>query len=152
MPDLGSPTFSLLGRRIAELATCELLLLANFPSWFPVLPLYFLSYFADSSFPPFKPLSPIVRRIRGAISRSFGLRILATRPFASLRFYCDLDSIYLVAAEFLKGETSRYISSRDRVFLDICAHYGLVSASIASSPSQPPRIIVIEPNQQITVC
>src|SRR2546425_10778669 len=73
-PDLGSPTFSLLGRRIAELATCELLLLANFPSWFPVLPLYFLSYFADNSFPPFKPFSPIVQRIRGAISRSFGLR------------------------------------------------------------------------------
>ena len=145
-PDLGSPTFSLLGRRIAELATCELLLLANFPSWFPVLPLYFLSYFADNSFPPFKPFSPIVQRIRGAISRSFGLRVLSTRPFASFRFYCDLDSIYLVAAEFLKGETSSNISSRDRVFLDIGAHYGLVSARIASVASRSSRIIAIEPH------
>jgi len=145
-PELGSPTFSLLGRRIAELATCELLLLANFPSWFPVLPLYFLSYFADSPFPPFKPLSPIVRRIRSAISRSFGLRIVAARPFANLRFYCDLDSIYLVAAEFLRGETSRYISPTDRVFLDIGAHYGFVSARIASSVSRSSRIIAIEPH------
>jgi len=87
-----------------------------------------------------------VRRIRGAISRSFGLRILATRPFSSLRFYCDLDSIYLVAAEFLKGEASRYISSQDRVFLDIGAHYGLVSARIASSASRSSRIIAIEPH------
>ena len=144
--DLGSPTFSLLGRRIAELATCELLLLANFPNWFPVLPLYLLSYFADSSFPAFKRLSPIARRIRGAISQSFGLRILATKPFARLRFYCDLDSIYLVVAEFLKGETSRYTSSREGVFLDIGAHYGLVSARIASSASRLSRIIAIEPH------
>jgi len=57
-----------------------------------------------------------------------------------------LDSIYLVAAEFLKGETSRYISSRDRVFLDIGAHYGLVSARIASSASRSSRIIAIEPH------
>jgi FkbM family methyltransferase len=146
MPDLGSTTLSLLGRRVAELATCELLLLANFPSWFPVLPMYFLSYFADSTFPLFKPLSPLVRRIRIALSRSFGLRILATRPFASFRFYCDLDSIYLIAAEFLKGETSRYISSRDKVFLDIGAHYGLVSARIASSAGRSSRVIAIEPH------
>lgn len=143
---MGSSTFSLLGRRITELATCELLLLANFPTWSPILPLYFLSYFADSSFPPLKPVRPIVRRIREAIYRSFGLRILATKPFGALRFYTDLDSIYLIAAEFLKGETSLYIASRDRIFLDIGAHYGLVSARIASSVDSLSRIIAIEPH------
>ena len=146
--DLRSPKFSLLGRRIAELATCELLLLANFPNWFPILPLYFLSYFADSSFPPFRPLSTIVQRIRATLSRSFGVRILATRPFASLRFYIDLDSIYLVAAEFLKRGKSDYIPPWDRVFLDIGAHYGLVSARIASSASRSSRIIAIEPHPE----
>src|SRR2546428_12233277 len=104
-PDLGSPTFSLLGRRIAELATCELLLLVNFPSWFPVLPLYFLSYFVDNSFPPFKPFSTIEQRIGGAISRSFGLRVISTRHLASFRFYFDFDSIYIFVSALLYVDT-----------------------------------------------
>jgi FkbM family methyltransferase len=57
-----------------------------------------------------------------------------------------LDSIYLIASEFLKGETSLHITSRDRVFLDIGAHYGLVSARIASSVNPTSRIIAIEPH------
>ena len=144
-PRLSIPTaFSLLGRRLTEIATCELLLFANFPTWAPVLPLYLLSYVVDNSSPLFRPIGSVVRSIRSAIYRSFGIRILATRPFGSLRFYCDLDGVYHIATEFLKGETLDLISPRDRVFLDIGAHYGLVSARMASLLPRSLQVIAIE--------
>jgi len=86
----------------------------------------------------------MVRSIRSAIYRSFGLRILATRPFGSLRFYCDLDGVYHIATEFLKGETLGLISPRDKVFLDIGAHYGLVSARMASMFPRSLQVVAIE--------
>src|SRR5438128_8743921 len=140
----GPSTLSLLGRRITEAATCELLLLVNFPTWAPVLPFYLLSYIADNPLPPFRSIGAMVRKIRGAIFRSFGLRLLATWPFGGLRFYCDLDGVWLIASEFLKGETSGFVSSREEVFLDVVAHYGLVSARLASLHSRSSRVIAIE--------
>jgi FkbM family methyltransferase len=140
----GISTLSVLGRRLTEAATCELLLFVNFPGWAFILPLYLMSYIADNPSLPIRPIGHIVRRIRGAIYRSFGLRLLATRPFASLRFYCDLDGIWLIAAEFLRGETPYLVSPSTGVFLDIGAHYGLVSARIASMLPRSSRIIAIE--------
>src|SRR5712691_10982091 len=137
-------TFSLLGRRLSEAATCELLLLVNFPGWVLVLPLYLLSYVADSPSLPIRPIGDIVRRIRGAMYRSFGLRVLTTKPFGNLRFCSDLDGIWLIAAEFLKGETPGHISSPGGVFIDIGAHHGLVSARMASKLPRSSRIIAIE--------
>jgi len=140
----GPSTLSLLGRRITEAATCELLLLVNFPTWAPVLPFYLLSYIADNPLPPFRSIGAMVRKIRGAIFRSFGLRLLATWPFGGLRFYCDLDGVWLIASEFLRGETSGFVSSREEVFLDVGAHYGLVSARLASLHPRSSRVIAIE--------
>jgi FkbM family methyltransferase len=135
--------FSLLSRRLTEWATCELLLLENYPRWTLILPVYFLSYVVDSSIPLFKPLGSIMRRIRAIISRSFGLRVLTIRPFESLRLCSDLDSIYLIASEYMKGETVQLLSARDQVVLDLGAHYGLVSTKIAAvSPSSD--VIAIE--------
>ena len=87
-----------------------------------------------------------MRIIRGAVYRSFGLRILAIRPFGRFRFYSDLDSVYLIAAEFLGGEISSLASMQGKVFLDVGAHFGYVSAKIASSADPSSRIIAIEPN------
>ena len=142
----GPSTLSLLSRRFTEAATCELLLFVNFPTWAFVLPLYLLSYITDNPLPLFRSMAGIVRRIRGAILRSFGLRLLATWPFGSFRFYCDLDGVWLIASEFLKGETSGFTSSREEVFLDIGAHYGLVSARLASLHPRSSRVIAIEPH------
>jgi FkbM family methyltransferase len=76
--------------------------------------------------------------------RSFGLRLVATWPFGGLRFYCDLDGVWLIASEFLKGETTGFNSSREEVFLDVGAHYGLVSARLASLHPRSSRVIAIE--------
>jgi FkbM family methyltransferase len=131
-------------KRLREIVTCELLLLVNFPIWMPVLPVYLMSYVVDNPSPLLRHAGSVVRSIRGAIYRSFGLRILATRPFGHLRFYCDLDGVYHIATEFLKGESLGLISPRDKVFLDIGAHYGLVSARIASMLPRSLQVIAIE--------
>jgi FkbM family methyltransferase len=86
----------------------------------------------------------MARGIRGMMYRSFGLRLLDTRPLGSFRFYSDLDGIWLISAEFLKGETPSLASPRKGVFLDIGAHYGLVSARMASMYPRSSRIIAIE--------
>jgi FkbM family methyltransferase len=103
-----------------------------------------MSYVVDSPLPLFRPVSFVVRGIRGAIYRSFGLRILSIHPFGSLRFYCDLDGVYHIATEFLKGESLALISPGDKVFVDIGAHYGLVSARMASMLPGSLQVIAIE--------
>jgi FkbM family methyltransferase len=132
-----------LGRRLAEFSTCELLLLENYPSWVLVMPFYLVSYIADNSALP-SSLRRIVRRIRAAVSKSFGLRLLTVWPFGNLHLYSDLDAIYHIAGEYMRGETVHLISPQDRVVLDLGAHYGLVSTKIATSISASSRVIAVE--------
>jgi FkbM family methyltransferase len=134
----------LLRRRLAELATCELLLFENYPGWALVMPFYLLSYIADNPALPLRPFRRIVRSIRAAISQSFGVRLLAVRPFETLRLYCDLDAIYHVAGEYMRGETVHLLSPKDQVVLDLGAHYGLVSTKMAASLSISSLVIAVE--------
>lgn len=129
---------------MAELGTCELLLVENYPWWALVMPLYLLSFAVDNSALPLGPFRQVLRSIRAAVSRSFGLRVLGIMPFETLRLYCDLDTVYLVASEHMRGETVHLLSPRDDVILDLGAHYGIVTTRIAASLSPSSRVIAVE--------
>jgi FkbM family methyltransferase len=108
------------------------------------MPFYLLSYIADNTARPLRPFRHIVRSIRAAISQSFGLRVVAVRPFETLRLYCDLDAIYHVAGEHMRGETVHLLSPGDQIVLDLGAHYGLVSTKIATQLPVFSQVIAVE--------
>jgi len=66
-------------------------------------------------------------------------------PFERTSFLCDLDSISLIASEYLNRETASLITSDDRIIIDLGAHYGIVLHRLAFSALKATQVFAIEP-------
>src|SRR5690348_10015288 len=131
---------NLLLSRIKDLTLCEMLVLNNFGPWAILFPIYLLTYYMQLS-DAIKPASLWLRR---ALNSAFGLRIATLNAPRRVQFYCDLDGVYIMIAEYLRGQTSSLVDSSDKVVVDLGAHFAMVTVGLTQKLPISAHVYAIE--------
>ena len=131
---------SLLLSRIKDLTMCEMLVLNNFRFWALLFPVYLLTYYIQLS----GSIKPVSLWLRRALNSAFGLRIATLKVPRRVRFYCDLDGVYIMITEYLRGQTSSLVNSTDKVVVDLGAHFAMVTVGIAQKLPISAHVYAIE--------